>query len=88
MGEFNEKLNFAFDYDYWLRCQTVAGTPGRLHTPLSVFRIQPDSKGNTSFQKQFAEDYKVIKKFTNNPATLILHKLGGLLTNLGYQRLK
>ena len=88
VGEFDEKLNFAFDYDYWLRCQKIAGTPGRIHTPLSVFRIQPNSKGNTSYKKQFDEDYIVIKKFSNNPATLILHKLGALFTNLGYQRLK
>lgn len=88
VGEFDEKLNYAFDYDYWLRCQKVAGTPGRLHTPLSVFRIQPNSKGNTSYQKQFVEDLKVIKKYTQNPITLLLHKLGGFLTESGYQRLK
>ena len=88
VGQFDERLNYAFDYDYWLRCQKVSGTPGRLHTPISVFRIQPNSKGNTGYKKQFAEDYHVIRRFTNSPLTLILHKLGGLLTNLGYQRLK
>lgn len=88
VGEFDEKLNYAFDYDYWLRCQKMSGTPGRLHTPLSVFRIQPNSKGNTGYQKQFAEDYKVIKKFTNNPVTLVLHQLGKSLTELGYRSLK
>jgi len=88
VGEFDEKLNYAFDYDYWLRCQKISGTPGRLHTPLSVFRIQPNSKGNTSYQNQFDEDFKVIKKFTNNPVTLVLHRLGKSLTELGYRSLK
>lgn len=88
VGEFDEKLNYAFDYDYWLRCQKMSGTPGRLHTPLSVFRIQSNSKSNTGYRKQFAEDYKVIKKFTNNPVTLVLHWLGKSLTELGYRSLK
>ncbi|HCC08696.1 TPA: hypothetical protein DEP81_01800 [Candidatus Woesebacteria bacterium] len=88
VGEFDEKLNYAFDYDYWLRCQKVAGAPGRLHSPLSVFRIQSNSKGNTSYKKQFAEDYKVIKKFTSNPVTLVLHNLGKSITELGYRSLK
>lgn len=88
VGQFDERLNYAFDYDYWLRCQKVSGTPGRLHTPLSVFRIQPNSKGNTSYQKQFTEDYQVIQKFTNNPVTLVLHQLGKSLTERGYRSLK
>jgi glycosyltransferase involved in cell wall biosynthesis len=88
IGELDEKLNFAFDYDYWLRCLSVAGTPGRLKETLSVFRIQPNSKGNTGYKKQFSEDFQVIKKYTHNPITLFLHKLGGLFTNTGYQRLK
>lgn len=88
VGKFDEKLNYAFDYDYWLRCQKTAGTPGRLHTPLSVFRIQPNSKGNTGYQKQFDEDFIVIKKFTNNPVTLCLHHLGKYFTESGYKRLK
>jgi glycosyltransferase involved in cell wall biosynthesis len=88
VGEFNEKLNYAFDYDYWLRCQKIAGTPGRLRIPLSVFRIQPNSKGNTGYQKQFSEDLKVINTHTRNLFTLFIHKLGKSLTELGYRSLK
>lgn len=88
VGLFNTSLTFAFDYDYWLRCQKAVGTPGRLRVSLSVFRIHQMSKGSTSYQKQFAEDLKVIHKYTQNPIIILLHWCGKSLTELGYRFLK
>ena len=88
VGRFDSSLNYAFDYDYWLRCLASAGTPGRIKNDLSVFRIQPDSKGNTRFREQFAEDLKVIQNYTSNPLLLFLHKLGKRITESNYRNLK
>lgn len=87
VGNFDDSLNYVFDYDYWLRCLRIS-LPGRLYGPLAVFRIHQQSKGNTGFTKQFQEDYHVIKRYTNNPLTLSLHRLGSWLTTFFYRRLK
>jgi len=87
VGDFNSKYHYAFDYDYWLRCLKFA-RPYRLHKPLSVFRIQPNSKGNTSYQKQFAEDAIIIREYTHNHLALWLHRLGQFITEKNYQKLK
>jgi len=88
VGKFDESLNYTMDYDYWLRCQKLAGPPQRISVPLSIFRVHPGSKGNQAFQKQFAEDYTVISRYTNNRLILALHKLGMFLTLGAYRYLK
>lgn len=72
VGKFDSSYNYAFDYDYWLRCLSFS-TPCRLKDDLSVFRIHSESKGNTSFHKQFDEDYLVSKKYSNNSLINGLH---------------
>lgn len=88
VGKFDKSLNFAFDYDYWLRCILVAGTPGRLRETLSVFRIQPKSKGNTLFARQFQEDYQVICRYEKNKIFCCLHLIISRVTILFYYTLK
>jgi len=73
VGQFNGKYHYAFDYDYWLRCQKIS-PPGRLKQPLAVFRIHQFSKSSTNFRGQFNEQYKITKKYTDNCSIISLHK--------------
>jgi len=88
VGMFDKSLTYAFDYDYWLRCQKIAGTPGRITQILSVFRIHQASKGNTGYKEQFAEDFAVVKKYTRKPFIEIFHSIGRILVEIGYRNLK
>lgn len=85
VGEFDKKLDFAFDYDYWLRCLPVAGTPGRVKRDVSVFRIHQGAKGSRAFKKQFKEDWQVVKKYTKNPLWLGVHLINRGITTLVYR---
>jgi glycosyltransferase involved in cell wall biosynthesis len=87
VGEYNPKYHYAFDYDYWLRCLKFS-KPFRIHKQLSVFRIQSNSKGNTGYEKQFAEDEEVINKYTRNILFLSIHKLARMFTESNYRTLK
>lgn len=87
VGNFNQKYNYAFDYDYWLRSQKES-LPYRLKQDLAIFRIHPESKGSTSFAKQFKEDANVVRNYTHNPFLLALHSLNSLLTTSIYKAFK
>jgi glycosyltransferase involved in cell wall biosynthesis len=88
VGLFDTSLKYAFDYDFWLRCLAVAGTPARLRRRLSVFRIHSMSKGNTGYKNQFSEDLKVISKYSDDTLIIGLHQLGKYITELSYRNLK
>jgi len=88
VGKFDQKYNYAFDYDYWLRCLQQAGTPGRVKRELAVFRIHSQAKGSKAFIKQFREDGKVIRKYTSNPLWLGVHAFNRGLTTLVYRLMK
>ena len=88
VGFFDDKYKYAFDYDYWIRCQSVGGLACRLRKELSFFRIHNQSKGNTAFMKQFDEDFAIIKRNTRNNLVLIIHKCISLLIKIIYRKLK
>lgn len=87
VGLFNPNYHYAFDYDYWLRCQKHS-LPGRIYNNLSVFRIQPNSKGNTGYKKQFEEDFEIFNKNTTNLFLKTLHNIGKWLVETNYQKMK
>lgn len=87
VGKFNVKYNYAFDYDYWLRCLRFA-LPGRLNQNLAIFRIHSDSKGTSAYQLQFDEDKIISQKHTNSRLILFIHKLCWQLTTNCYNLLK
>lgn len=87
VGSFNTKYHYAFDYDYWLRCSRLF-KPHRYRLPLSVFRIQPNSKGNTGFEKQFTEDIQIVKGYTTNKIVRTIHYLFSYITLMIYSLLK
>jgi len=87
VGPFNEKYHYAFDYDYWLRCQKLV-LPCRLFENLSSFRIHNQSKGNQSYTKQFNEDLQVFKQHNSNTIIYIIHYLADRFTKFVYSFLK
>ncbi len=86
-GKLNESYHFAFDYEYWLRCLRFA-TPHKTHSQLAAFRIHSQSKGNTNYHKQFAEDLQIIKTYSKNPLTIFTHRLNRIITTTFYSFLK
>lgn len=88
VGGFDSQYRQAFDYDYWLRSLQAAGLPGRLHQDLAVFRIHPQAKGSTDFDKQFQESYRVAQRHTHNPVWLVIHGFNRWLTVSLYRLIK
>lgn len=87
VGLFDQQYHYAFDYDYWLR-SILLSLPYRLKTDLSVFRIHSESKGNTSYKKQFKEDMDICLTHTNNLVIQSLHWLAWKTTLVLYSFLK
>src|SRR3972149_6125044 len=87
VGLFNPAYHYAFDYDYWLR-SLQHDTPARITAEFAVFRVHPESKGNTGYSRQFKEDFRVAEINTSNRLILLLHKMGQSMTNLTYHHLK
>lgn len=87
-GPFNDQLRYVMDYEYWLRLHQHYGRPLQLNKPLAAFRIHGQSKGGSQFEKQFAEEFWVAKKFTHNSVLLMLHQLHSTLIVLIYKWLK
>jgi glycosyltransferase involved in cell wall biosynthesis len=87
VGEFNQKYQYAFDYDYWLRCQKIPPL-SRLKQNLAVFRVHGSSKSSSNYQNQFKEQYKIISQYTSNPFTKSLHFLINQFIVSSYQLLK
>jgi len=87
VGMFDDKYHYAFDYDYWLRCIKIS-LPGRIHVPLAKFRIHKMSKGNTGFDKQFTEDFQVVRNFTDNYTILFIHRIADKFVKWYYKLFK
>jgi hypothetical protein len=73
IGRFDDQLRYCMDYDYWLKCIQIA-QPYIFRQPLSLFRVHADSKSGAQFQKQFAEEHVVVKRYVKNPVLITLHK--------------
>ncbi len=87
IGKFNLNLHYVMDYDFWLRI--ISKYPlGRISGPLSAFRIHRQSKGGVNYSQQFAEELKVMKKYTNNKLLVGLHVIHNWLINGVYSLIK
>ena len=87
IGPFDETLRYCFDYDFWMRA--IRRYP--LHVigePLSCFRIHSASKGGSEFSRQFAEEHKVVGRYTSDGTLLALHKVHAGLIVLAYRLMK
>ncbi len=87
VGEFDQSLNYAFDYDYWLRCLEVS-LPDRFKDKLAVFRVHSQSKGSKEFNQQFKEDLQVLSRYNYNPLLTAIHWLLMQITVLIYKLYK
>lgn len=88
IGEFTTGLNYVMDYDFWLRLQSKLDSPLMIAQPLAAFRIHGQSKGGSSFRKQFEEQLLVAKKYNKTRLVILLHQLHNWLITMTYNILK
>ena len=88
VGSFDLKLNYAMDYDYWLRCSQEAGLPIFSKKTLANFRIHQTTKGTTGFKEQFQEQLAVASNYTQQKSLLKLHHWHKQLISFIYERIK
>lgn len=88
IGNFNESLIYALDYEYWLRIWKKYGVPFVTNQTLAAFRIHNQSKGKMGFKQQFNEQLEVTQRFCQNPAWLFLQKMHNMVIVGSYKLLK
>lgn len=85
VGFFDKSLFYSMDYDYWLRLMKYYKLYF-LDTYIASYRIHQTSKTVANPIKQFAEEYLVMTRYTQNPLIKTLHKLHNYLALLIYKR--
>jgi glycosyltransferase involved in cell wall biosynthesis len=64
IGPLNEKMHYAFDYEYWMRIRFDAGVqPTIVRKCLAGFRLHADSKTVSQFERFDPEDHEIRVKF-------------------------
>ncbi len=79
VGEFDESLHYAMDYDYWLRI----GHSFKLwilNDYLASFRVHSSSKAGSSAITQFDFDFQIAKRHVTSPLLIGLHAAHNALT--------
>ena len=73
IGGFDTRLNYAMDYDLWLRMGKKSA-PYLLNQPLASFRIHPDSLSVQMINAAFLEEFKVRWRYLQGkPMQKLLH---------------
>lgn len=85
IGYFDEKLDFAMDYDYWLRLYTRFPIT-IIKKELALFRVHRFSKGVTHLQRQLGEGKQIMRKYTDSPFIFFIHTLHDFFTTTIYNR--
>jgi GT2 family glycosyltransferase len=73
-GYFDERCDYAMDYDYWLRLRNQYKL-WYLDETLACFLVHPTSKGGSAFEAQFEDDMQVARKHIKSPVMLKLHAI-------------
>ena len=73
-GFIDQDLPTAMDYDLWLRLAKL-GQPGYIDDYLACFRVHKDSISSMNYKDQFEEQYRIHKKYDQNPHLLLLHRI-------------
>lgn len=76
-GPFIGTNKFVMQYDLWLKLGKVS-MPIVIDKSLSCFRLSGENISSTSFRNTLKEDYKIVKKYTNDPLILGLHEVHNL----------
>jgi len=76
-GPFTGTENYVMEYDLWLKIAKKQ-MPSILADTLSSFRIAGDNISSTQFKSLMASDLNLVRKYTNNPLIIILHRLNNL----------
>jgi len=87
VGNFDESLHYAMDYDYWLKLNKHF----KLHyisDTLSLFRMHPSSKSTTSTKSQFQEELSALKQHSTSLIEVILHRLHTVITLAIYKYIR
>lgn len=84
-GSFVEDLNFAMDYEYWLRLNTKIPLV-IIPEYLAAFRVHPQSKNTNAGHKNsyIDEEKKVVRQYTKSRFLLFLHDLHRKLMTTTY----
>jgi len=77
-GPFSGTSDFVTEYDLWLRLSNYR-MPIVINKTLSKFRIEGNTKTSIMPKDLLHEDEKIARKYTNNIAILLLHKLNNIL---------
>ena len=64
VGELDVSLNYALDYDLWLR-MSRRSKPLLLDEEVARFRVHPESKSTKNLRAQFEEDHAVAMRYEN-----------------------
>jgi len=78
VGEFDESLDYAMDYDYWLRAGRYFELTV-LDRYLASFRVHGASKAGASANAQFEIDFAIARSHVRSRALLALHRLHNAL---------
>lgn len=86
VGEFSTHYHYVMDYDYWLRLSKYY-RPHDLKRVLSGFRMQPNSKSETSRALLIAEGNLALKANGAKNWQLLLHKIHSDIMRFTYNLL-
>jgi len=86
VGGVDGTLDFTMDYDLWIRMSKIS-TPGYLDAYLAKFRRHNVSKSETSYTRQFEEQFDVMKKYSNSGYDAFIHSLLNFRTIYTYKLL-
>lgn len=84
VGYLNEKEHLTMDYELW--CRFGQRYPVRtVRQYLSGFRHHTTSKSGQDFQQQFADEYRIARRFTRHPVIIALHWVHARCVTLAYR---
>ncbi|HPS61497.1 MAG TPA: glycosyltransferase family 2 protein [Bacteroidales bacterium] len=77
-GPVDLTLPTAMDYDLWLRMARNS-RPGHITDDLACFRVHGKSISARNYRLQFAEQYRIHKRYDHNPWRLLSHRMRNLV---------
>lgn len=76
-GPFGGNNSYVLEYDFWLKLGKIK-MPIVINKTLSSFRISADNISSVSYKNLLNDEFRIVRKYTNNPLILFLHWLNNL----------